>query len=122
MDKNLYETIKNKLSEEKKAVEDLLRDFAKKDPHPGEKANYDARFRKLDDNVRDKSDMADDVEEYENKLALEKELEKRLLAINSAVDRLEKNPENFDRCDNCKKSIPVEIIMANPSTTWCKHC
>ena len=59
---------------------------------------------------------ADEVEEYEVRLASEGSLETRLLAVNKALARI--NDETYGVCAKCKKPIPLERLRANPAAEY----
>lgn len=59
---------------------------------------------------------ADEVEEYETRLATDQSLESRLLEVNRALDRIAKG--TYGSCKKCKKEIPLERLRANPSAEF----
>lgn len=59
---------------------------------------------------------ADEVEEYEARLETEHSLESRLLEVNRALGRIEK--ETFGKCINCGRPIPLERLRANPAAEY----
>ena len=59
---------------------------------------------------------ADEVEEYETRLASEDSLETRLLAVNRALAHI--RAETYGICATCKKAIPVERLRANPAAEY----
>lgn len=56
---------------------------------------------------------ADEVEEYEERLAAEKSLESRLLETTKALERVKKG--TYGICLKCGKEIPMERLKANPA-------
>lgn len=122
MDTKLIENLKEKLLQEKHTIQGILETFAKKDPHAGEPENYESRFPKFDDTVTDEVETANEVNEYGGRIALEHDLEKRLVEIDEALEKIEKDPSHFGICAKCGNLIPEKILMTNPVATWCREC
>jgi RNA polymerase-binding transcription factor DksA len=59
---------------------------------------------------------ADEVEEYESRLAAESSLETRLLQVNRALERIATG--TYGVCLACKKPIPEERLQANPAAAY----
>lgn len=59
---------------------------------------------------------ADEVEEYEERLAAEQSLETRLLDVNKALERIVKG--SYGICTKCKKGISIERLRANPAAEF----
>jgi len=59
---------------------------------------------------------ADEVEEYETRLAAESSLETRLLQVNRALERI--TAGTYGVCPMCKKPIPLERLRANPAAEY----
>ena len=59
---------------------------------------------------------ADEVEEYETRLAAEGSLETRLLEVNRALERIRLGI--YGVCPVCKKPIPEERLYANPAAEY----
>lgn len=59
---------------------------------------------------------ADEVEEYETRLAAEHSLESRLLEVNKALERIKKGA--YGKCAKCGKEIPRERLQANPAAEF----
>lgn len=60
---------------------------------------------------------ADEVEEYEGRLATEHSLESRLLEVTKALERIQKG--TYGTCGQCRKAIPEERLAANPAAEFC---
>ena len=86
-------------------------------PHPGIAGEWDTRFPKFEQTETGshaaQEEEADEVEEYETRLATEGSLETRLLQINRALERMELGA--YGVCVVCKKQIPEERLRANPA-------
>lgn len=63
---------------------------------------------------------ADEVEEYESRLAAESSLETRLLEVNRALERIALGA--YGICIACKKPIPIERLRANPAAEYDMAC
>lgn len=63
---------------------------------------------------------ADEVEEYEVRLASEGTLETRLLNVNHALARIKDG--TYGVCATCKKPIPLERLRANPAAEYDMRC
>ena len=59
---------------------------------------------------------ADEVEEYEVRLASEDSLETRLLAVNKALARVGQG--TYGTCAKCRQPISVERLRANPAAEY----
>ena len=116
MEKDLIEKLKIKLIEEKESLEKELESFAKKDPNV--KDNWDAKYPDREDT--DKDEDADGVGEYENKVALERNLETRLKSVNNALEKMEN--ETYGICEGCGKKIDEERLLACPEAKTCLKC
>lgn len=110
--------IKAKLLKEKEEIEASLKSFAK--PDPKLKGDFDTKFPDIAGQTTEKSESADEVEEYENKLHIEHILELRLRDINEALEKIDKN--SYGICGKCGKEIPFERLQANPVAKTCINC
>lgn len=109
------QAIKEKLLQEKEALEKQLETFANKDPVL--KGDWDSRFPKFDGNMEE---AADEVEEYSSRLPVEFSLETRLRDIALALEKLEK--EDYGKCENCGKKIEEERLEVYPAARFCLKC
>ena len=60
-----------------------------------------------------KEEEADEVEEYEMRLAAEDSLESRLLEVNHALERIETS--QYGICKKCRKPMGLDRLRANPA-------
>lgn len=105
-----------KLKAEQAILEEELRGIAHKNPLnpkdwqaiPGETGEVDFR-----------EDVAERLEEFEDREATVLPLEKRLELVNQALERLEKG--TYGKCLVCAQDIEVERLAANPAATTCKQ-
>ena len=118
MDKKILAETKKKLEQEQALLrEDLLR-FADKDKKLPD--DYDTRFQDLGGRSSAPDESAEEVETYENLLAIEYALESRLKEVNEALEKI--NSNNYGRCDVCKKNIEIGRLKANPAAKSCLSC
>lgn len=116
MDKKIIEELKSKLEEGKQALQKELETFAVEDPNV--KGNWDAKPLNAEDT--DMEEKADEVEEYDNKLALEHSLELRLKDVNAALEKIGKS--EYGICEKCGKEIAQERLMVCPEAKLCMNC
>jgi DnaK suppressor protein len=110
--------LKQKLEQEKRELEDMLKKFAKPDPKlPGD---WDSEFPQFEQRSAHPQEDSQEVEEYERRLDIEYNLELRLKEVNEALERI-KN-DNFGICTKCSKEIPTERLIANPAASTCIEC
>ena len=107
--------IKEKLEQEKAAIEKQLETFANKDPNI--KGDWDSRFPKFDGNLEE---AADEVEEYGSRLPVEFSLETRLRDINLALEKLAQG--KYGKCDNCGQDVEKERLEIHPAARFCMKC
>ena len=114
--KTFIQQQKEKLEQEKSDIENSLKSFATKDKKLT--GDWDTKFPQF--NSSDLEDSSDEVEEYENLLPIEFSLEKRLNAVNTALNNIKE--EKYGYCIKCEKEIPVERLEAHPSAQTCNQC
>lgn len=119
------EQLKNfaaRLQTEKTEIETLLSKIAKRDPKV--KGDWDAIFPSMEHAPSGSSgaleESANEVEEYESRLASEHTLELRLRDVEAALERIKTG--TYGICTNCKKDIPIERLEANPEAAVCLAC
>lgn len=114
--KQTLEELKEKLNQEKTAVESQLKKFAEKDKNlPGD---WDTKYPKL--NGAHLEEAADEVEAYGNLLSVEYSLEIRLKNINEALEKIEKG--KYGECEKCGKEISEERLRVSPEGKSCVTC
>jgi len=107
--------VKEKLEQEKTALEKQLGTFANKDPRL--KDDWDSRFPKFDGNIEE---AADEVEEYGSRLPVEFSLELRLRDINLALEKLSR--DKYGKCEKCGKDVEVKRLEVHPAARFCMKC
>ena len=95
-----------------------LKMMAKPDIHAA--GHWDTAFPKFEDGETGShasaDEEADEVEEYEVRLASEGTLETRLLEVNRALERIKLGA--YGVCALCKKAIPLARLGANPAAEF----
>ena len=107
--KELLNELKERLITRKSRIEEELSKFTHKNSDGVLKANFPK------DLGSEKSENANEVEEYADRLAIEKNLEKELENINAALERMEKGTYGFDV--KTGKEINMERLKACPSAS-----
>lgn len=115
MDADKLSVIKIKLESEKTRLQEELRQLADQDKH--NKENFNAKFPSFGDDI---DENAAEVAAYSDNLTLEGTLEKELRDVQNALDLIKKG--GYGTCKYCKKDIPVERLLARPSSTSCVAC
>lgn len=122
MNKEILEELKERLRQEKDSVEKELAKFASKD----EKAEggWTTKYPNREDG--DKEEEADEVQEYDQMLALERSLEAKLKDIASALEKMEKGLHaqagEYGKCEKCGNDIERERLEAMPEARLCMNC
>lgn len=120
MDKDLIKELKKKLEKERALLEKELLKFADKDKKV--KGDYDTRFPDLGAHSSAPDESAQEVNVYENLLALEYALELRLKDVNDALEKIQKNDNSFGKCEKCGKEIELARLKINPAARTCISC
>ncbi len=107
---------KEKLEEEKSVLEVELSGVARVNPDNPE--DWEPTPSDLNIPKSDKNDMGDAMEEFENRSAVEVELENRLHNIKKAISRMEDG--KYGICKICNEPIEIDRLEANPSAETCK--
>ena len=116
MDQQLINELKERLETQKKSLEKELETFAKKDDVP--KGDWETTYPNRENGT--KEEEADEVQEYDNLLALEHSLELKLKDVNSALDKIVNN--TYGICEKCGEPIEEERLKAVPEAKLCmKH-
>ena len=115
MDKNTLQELKNALEQERNKLIAELKAIA--EPSPKLAGDWKARYPQFEPaeyGSHASLDVeADEVEEYEAALEAEHSLESRLLAVNRALERVDKG--TYGICAQCGKEISLDRLRANPA-------
>lgn len=106
---------KDRLELEKKTLESELLSVGRINPSDPE--DWQATPADLNIPQADKNEVADQVEEFEERAAVERALEDRLVEIKTALDRIENG--NYGKCKVCGKEIEEKRLEANPAAETC---
>lgn len=118
MDKKILKQLKEKLKAEKKKLTQELKSFAKKDPRI--KGNWLTRFPLFSAGRSHPDEKAEELEDYENLLPVERVLETRLKDIEEALERI--NKRTYGKCVNCSKEIRIKRLEIVPEAKLCSEC
>lgn len=106
---------KDILENKKRSVETQLQTFARKNEDIDN--DYQTVFEQIGDS---QEENADEVTAYEERLAIEHELESNLQEIDEALERIKHG--TYGICANCKKPISLARLQAVPEATLCIEC
>ena len=116
MNKELIESFKEKLENQKAMLTKELGSFATKDKNL--KNNWDAKYPNRENGNMEEE--ADEVQEYDNLLSLEHNLELRLKNVDLALEKIKNNA--YGVCEKCGKEIGEERLQACPEARVCLKC
>jgi len=110
------EEFKKQLENEKRELEKTLGSIGHK-TKVGGKEDWVPSYPDLNPMQSDKSEMADEVEEFENRIGIEGKLEERLDDIHAALKRIEDG--TYGICEEGGEQIEPERLRANPAARTC---
>ena len=108
---------KKKLEEEEKLLEAELKKVGRR--NPDNLSDWEAIPTDKDTSQADENTVADNVENYEDNVAIVDTLEIRYQDIKSALEKI--NQGTYGICQTCKKEIDVKRLEANPSAKTCRE-
>jgi len=108
--------LKKKLEAEKAEIEKTLRGVGR--VNPDNRDDWEPTPADLNIQQADNNEAADVMEEYEERSAVEVEVENRLDNIKKALARIEEG--TYGICDVCGSAIENDRLEANPAATTCK--
>lgn len=118
MNNALWGELKSLLEQEHDKLVAELKSFAKPDPKMA--GDWDSQMPQFEAQEHGShsslEEEADEVEEYETRLATEHSLESRLLEVNRALERM--SAGNYGKCAKCGKEIPMDRLRANPAAEF----
>lgn len=112
MNKKLLEQFKKKLLAEKADLENQLGGIGRR--NPGVAGNWEATTGDIEVDSADENEVADKLEELEENTGIVTQLDKQLVEVNAALDRIEKG--TYGICEKCDKPIEDDRLLANPSS------
>ena len=108
------EKMKANLESEVNLLTQELNSIATKDPKsPGE---WGAKAEDSEPEFRE--EVADRMEDQENREATTEPLEERLKVVQAALQRIEKG--TFGKCEICDQEIEADRLEVNPAARTCK--
>lgn len=112
------EHFKEKLEQEKKRLEGELKGVGR--VNPDNPKDWEATPSPIDVMPADKTEVAEQMEEFEGRSAVEAELENRLGSIYHALERIKKG--TYGVCEKGGEPIEEARLEANPAARTCmKH-
>lgn len=115
LDKNKIEELKDKLNKEKAVLLGELKGLGRINPENSE--DWEATPGDSDISEADSSEVADKIEEFEERSSTEEELEERLKEVELAIKNISEN--NYGKCTVCDKEIEIERLEVNPAAKTC---
>ncbi len=106
---------KEKLLAEKKRLESGLSNVGRKTGVPGD---WEATPKDMNVLRADVNETADEMEEYETRIAIDTTLEEGLAEVSAALARIEGG--TYGSCRVCGKTIEEDRLSANPAAATCK--
>ena len=106
---------KKQLREEKTKIESDLKTVAVRNPDVP--ADWNVAYPDMNVAVSAEDEVADQEEEYENRVSIEAGLEIRLRDIDAALARIENN--TFGVCTVGGEAIDQDRLRANPAASTC---
>ncbi len=111
MNKKSLEQFKKKLLAEKADLESQLGGIGRR--NPGIAGNWEATTGDIEVDSADENEVADKLEELEENTGIVSQLDKQLIEVLAALDRIEKG--TYGICETCGKPMEEERLLANPS-------
>jgi RNA polymerase-binding transcription factor DksA len=106
---------KDALLKEQEVLESELASMGQK--NPTNSSDWDAKTEADTTDDADEGDVADSMQEFENKNSEVEQLEVQLKDVKSALEKIEDG--NYGKCEVCGEDIEVDRLTANPSAKTC---
>jgi RNA polymerase-binding transcription factor DksA len=106
---------KNKLESELAILKKELESVGQK--NPDNPADWEPMPARMDILKSDKNEVADNIEEYEERSGILKELETQYNEVLAALQRIEKG--TYGKCESGGEQIPTERLEAFPAARTC---
>lgn len=117
MDRLTLERHKKALESERDLLVGELKGFARLETKSGDWQAQYPQFEAVETGSHAAADEeADEVEEYEARLATENSLETRLMEVTRALERITLG--GYGICLKCQKPIPPQRLQANPAAAY----
>ncbi len=115
IDQKTVKTIEKQLLGQKKQIMEDLSGISRHDEHEN-----DDRTSKFPEYGDKPDENAQEINDYTTNMMAEKVLEKSLVDINNALDRIKKG--NYGRCKYCDNPIAEKRLLARPTANSCVSC
>lgn len=115
LSKKLLQEMREILNKEKEKLEKDLLSFAK--PNSKNPEDFETVFPSFGDSLEDNSN---EVEVYQDNLAIEDSLEKSLRDVIHALKRIDNG--SYGVCKYCGKPIDENRLRARPTSSSCMSC
>lgn len=107
--------LKQKLEEEKALLIQELQKVGR--INPDNAADWEPVAADLNLETAEEEERAGEITSFEDRSAIEFELEKRWNEVNAALSAI--NTENYGHCTVCRIEIEEPRLLANPAATTC---
>jgi RNA polymerase-binding transcription factor DksA len=111
MNKKLLEQFKKKLLAEKADLESQLGGIGRRNPSVA--GNWEATTGDIEVDSADENEVADKLEELEENTGIVTQLDKQLIEVVAALERIEKG--TYGNCEVCGEPMEEGRLLANPS-------
>ena len=115
MNKKDLEYFRKKLDKEKSLLEEELKTVGRKNPAVA--GGWEASPGNIDTDSADDNEVADKIEGLEENSGILQKLDKQLVEVNAALDRIQKG--SYGICEISDEPIEKERLEANPSAKTC---
>ncbi len=116
MTKDKLKHFAEKLEAEKKLLEEELKTVGRKNPHNPK--DWEPRYTITDTSGADQLEVADELEKYQNNIAILNSLESKYNEVLKAIEKIHKN--KYGICEISGEAIEEDRLEANPSAKTCK--
>lgn len=86
--------------------------------NPDNTSDWEPVAAELNINNAEQEERAEEIQSFEERSAIEFELEKRLNEVDEALNKIESNA--YGKCLVCNNEIENSRLQANPAATTCK--
>jgi len=117
MDASTISKFKKKLITEQEELETQLATVGHRNPNNEE--DWEPKKAGLDIDQADRNEVADDLEEFGNNIAITRDLEIRLAEVKSALEKIENG--TYGMCEVSGEKIEEDRLEANPAARTCKE-
>ncbi len=116
MNKEDIKHFKQKLEAEKKSLEAELSTVGRRNPHNPN--DWEPIYSEIDVDTADDGDVAEEINEYQNNIAILNSLELKYNEVLVALEKIIKG--KYGICEVCGKPIEHDRLDANPGAKTCK--